>query len=246
MKLEFLGTRGETKIRSSRHYMHSSLMVSYRGARLMIDCGYDWLGKVGAAAGHGAPRPGAILITHAHPDHAWGLKEGAPCPVYASAETWEIIGGYPIKEKRTAMPGNPAAYRGFVFESFPVEHSLRAPANGYRVTAGRHSFFYIPDVVYIRERAVALSGADLYVGDGATLTRSFVRRRDDALYGHAPVRTQLTWCMKEKVPRAVITHCGTEIVGGDEMDIDAAVQTMAAERNVEAEVAYDGMQIILR
>ncbi|MBE0429045.1 MAG: MBL fold metallo-hydrolase [Thermoleophilia bacterium] len=241
MKLTFLGTRGETKTRSRRHFRHSSLLASYRGARIMIDCGYDWLGRL-----REIPRPGAILVTHAHPDHAWGLKEGAPSPVYASADTWEIIGGFPIRDKRLAKPGEPVSWRGFTFESFPVEHSLRAPANGYRITAGRRSIFYVPDVVYIMNRAGALRGLDLYVGDGATLTRSMVRRRSDRLFGHAPVRTQLTWCMKEGVPGAIITHCGTEIVGGDETQVAARLEAMAAERGVSARVAYDGMELVLR
>ena len=34
----------------------------------MIDCGLDWLGKFEKL------QPDAIVLTHAHPDHAWGLK----------------------------------------------------------------------------------------------------------------------------------------------------------------------------
>src|SRR5438067_2064128 len=45
MKLTFLGTRGEIEARTRRHHMHSSRLVSYRGKKVMIDCGLDWLGK---------------------------------------------------------------------------------------------------------------------------------------------------------------------------------------------------------
>ena len=51
----------------------------------MLDCGADWLGRVVRL------RPSAIVLTHAHPDHAAGLTDGAPCPVYATAETWDRI-----------------------------------------------------------------------------------------------------------------------------------------------------------
>jgi hypothetical protein len=53
MELTFLGTRGEIERRTRRHRMHTSLMVSHRGARVMIDCGLDWLGleKWGALPG---------------------------------------------------------------------------------------------------------------------------------------------------------------------------------------------------
>ncbi len=38
MKLTFLGTRGETETRTRRHPLRSSLLVSSRGAAVMIDC----------------------------------------------------------------------------------------------------------------------------------------------------------------------------------------------------------------
>jgi len=75
MKLTFAGTRREIELRTRKHRRHSVLVVSYRGFRLMIDCGADWAGRAGEL------RPGAILLTHAHPDHAWGLRQGAPGPV---------------------------------------------------------------------------------------------------------------------------------------------------------------------
>ena len=54
----------------------------------MVDCGEDWLGNLDGLHLH------AIVITHAHPDHAFGLKEGAPCPVYATQITWEETDHY--------------------------------------------------------------------------------------------------------------------------------------------------------
>ena len=41
-----------------------------------------------------------------------------------------------------------------------------------------------------------------------------VVRRDGALIGHAPIRTQLEWCAREGVRRGVFTHCGSGIVAG--------------------------------
>jgi phosphoribosyl 1,2-cyclic phosphodiesterase len=219
--------------------MHTSLMVSHRGADVMIDCGLDWLGKFERL------HPSAIVLTHAHPDHAWGLKRGAPCPVYVPEKTWQELQHYPIKEHRLIKERTPTKICGTTFEAFPVEHSILSPAVGYRVSAGRARIFYAPDLIFIHDRAAALKAVQIYIGDGATVTRSFIRRRGNALIGHSPVRTQLTWCQKEGVPRAIITHCGSEIVGGDERQLLAKLNAIVAERGVEVRVAYDGMKVTL-
>jgi len=140
---------------------------------------------------------------------------------------------------------SPTKICGITFEAFPLEHSILAPAVGYRVSAGRASIFYVPDLVFIHERAEALKNVQIYIGDGATVTRSFIRRRGKTLIGHSPVRTQLTWCEKEGVAQAIITHCGSEIVTGDERKLSTKLQAMGAERGVEVRIAYDGMKLTL-
>jgi phosphoribosyl 1,2-cyclic phosphodiesterase len=209
MKLEFLGTRGNIEVRTKQHGMHSSLRVTYYGRKVLIDCGEDWLGRVAEL------NPRAIVITHAHPDHAWGLKNGAPCPIYATHEAWQGMADFGVREQRVVAPREPADIEGMTFEAFPVDHSTRAPAVGYRISAGRVTIFYVPDVVWIHDREAALAGAKLYIGDGATVTRSMVRKVDGALIGHTPLRTQLTWCQKMGVPRAIFTHLGSKVVEGD-------------------------------
>jgi phosphoribosyl 1,2-cyclic phosphodiesterase len=240
MKLTFLGTRGEIEARTRRHRRHSSLLVSHSRRRVMIDCGADWLRLVHRVRPHG------ILLTHAHPDHAFGLARGAPCPVWATEACWESIAQYPIDDRRTIRTRRPVTIEGIRFEAFDVEHSLRAPAVGYRFGVGRTRIFYAPDLVFILERAAALRGVRLYVGDGASVTRPLVRKRDERLIGHAPVSTQLTWCAKEGVPRAFITHCGTEIVTAPHPTMAARIQALGAERGVDARLAWDGMSALVR
>ena len=239
MKLRFLGTRGEIEARTRRHRMHSSLLVSYRGDHVMIDCGLDWLGKFERL------RPSAIVLTHAHPDHAWGLKNGAPCPVHAPKKTWLSLKKCQVEDRHLINERVPTKIYGITFEAFPAEHSLLAPAVGYRVSASRTCIFYGPDLLFIHDRAAALKDVQVYIGDGATLARSFVRKRGDKLIGHATVRTQLGWCAKEGVSRAIITHCGSEIVTGDERNLAARLRAMGAERGVEIRIAHDGMELVL-
>lgn len=203
----------------------------------MIDCGADWLSRLKRID------PTAIVLTHAHGDHASGLAHGAPCPVFATAETLALIARFSLAEARTVEPRRPFSIGMIGFEAFPVEHSLRAPAVGYRVTAGRAAFFYVPDLAALRDPASALHGVDLYIGDGATVTRSMVRRHDRDVIGHATVGAQLAWCREQGVGRAIFTHCGSEVVRSDARAIGAAIATLGQEQGIEASVAYDGQRL---
>jgi len=157
MHLTFLGTRGEIGARTRRHQMHTSLLVSHRGANVIIDCGLDWLGKLKGVSAS------AIVLTHAHPDHAWGLKRGAPCPVYAPEKMWRELLHYPIKERRSIKDRTPTKICGITFEAFSVEHSIFSSAVGYRVSTGRTYIFYAPDLIFIHERNEALKRAQIYM-----------------------------------------------------------------------------------
>jgi phosphoribosyl 1,2-cyclic phosphodiesterase len=241
MKLTFLGTRGYIKSRTRRHHMHTALKIEYRNKFIMLDCGEDWLTKIYKL------NPDAIVITHAHPDHAWGLKQGAPCPVYASKKSWQEMADYPIKNKYIVKARKPFKIHGITFEAFPVLHSISCPAFGYKITAGKTSFFYIPDVIAITDRAKALANIKLYIGDGSAIKRSLVRSIGENLIkvGHASIFTQLGWCQKEGVTKAIFTHCGSEIVEGDERILKSVVNKLAQERNVDAQIAYDNMEILV-
>lgn len=246
MKLEFLGTRGNIDTQTAKHKHHSSIKISYYHHEVIIDCGEDWAGKVSDW------NADAIIITHAHPDHAFGLKDGAPCPVYATEEAWKNMDSFQIKERRIInererkqIPGNGS--HPLFFEAFPVLHSTRAPAVGYKVQAGEAKIFYVPDVAWIKDREAAMKDINIYIGDGATLKRSMIRKPGDTIIGHVPLQTQLTWCQKMGVSKAIFTHLGSKIVKGDEEKIMGQIMSMARQRDLDdVTIAHDGMEIIIR
>jgi len=80
---------------------------------------------------------------------------------------------------------------------------------------------------------------------GATITRPLIRRSQGTLIGHTPIRTQLGWCQKEGVPRAIFTQCGTEIVAGDSRSVSAVVRSLGRARGVDTAIAHDGERLLL-
>lgn len=69
---------------------------------------------------------------------------------------------------------------------------------------------------------------------------------DGVRIGHVSVKRQLEWCEEIGVPRMIVTHCGSQIVKGDEGSLGPRLARLGAERGVEAEIAHDGMEIVLR
>jgi phosphoribosyl 1,2-cyclic phosphodiesterase len=205
----------------------------------MIDCGTDWLGLLHAVL------PTAIVLTHAHPDHAAGLAEGTLCPVYATRQTWDLIDRFPIEDRHTLPLNRSLLIAGLRFKAVPVEHSIRAPAVGYRVWARAGSFFYAPDVAGLLNLRGDFKGIDVYIGDGATFRRSMVRKKAGTRIGHASIIDQLGWCQKAGVPRAIFTHCGSPTVRADVRKMNAKLQKLGRDYGVEARFAYDGDRLFL-
>lgn len=240
MKITFLGTRGGITARSPLHYYHTSTLISFRSTHLLFDWGEDWLHK---------PFPKSVdglFLTHAHPDHVGGLKNDVPCPVYAAATTWHHIPRtFTVTEKRHIEPEKTIKIGPIQITAFTVQHSLHAPAVGYRIIAGKRTVFYVTDLVAI-DNAKALENCDLYIGDGAIIKRDMlVRKKDHTLVGHASIAQQVAWCAAAGIPRAIFTHCGSEITKGS---VDTTVEKMMQLRRdygVHVAIAYDGLTITL-
>lgn len=235
MQLTFLGTRSSSEAVNARHRRHSALLFVGPAGRLMIDCGSDWLEKLPQLA------PDALLITHAHPDHSAGLARGAPCPVYATADTWQRLPDYPLSDRRQITAGKELTITGLQVKAVPLHHSLRAPAIGLRISTESTCLFYTPDVAALAEPAATLQGVDLYIGDGSALDETLLRREQELPCGHAPISDQLQWCHAAGVTRMIVTHCGEAIIA-DEATAYRQLAAAATALNIDLIIAYDGLR----
>jgi glyoxylase-like metal-dependent hydrolase (beta-lactamase superfamily II) len=238
VKIHFFGTRGYIEESSRLHRMHSALLLSFAGKRLLLDAGETWSGRIGELD------PNWIAITHAHPDHAFGLRGGTGVPVYVTSVTRRLLRGFPLSRLRTLTAGRWQAIGPFRVLAYTVVHSIRCPAVGFKVRAGRRTIVYNPDVISIDDRDRVLRDVDAFIGDGASLTRPLVRRRGDLLFGHTTVRAQLNWCKEAGIGRAFIVHCGKQIVEMNAREAQRRVDELAGP-SVHATIAHDGMEVVL-
>jgi ribonuclease BN (tRNA processing enzyme) len=242
MRLRFYGTKGYVEERSRAHSGHSAFTVEAEGFRLLCDFGLNRKGLLKSI------RPDAIFVSHAHPDHAWGLEEGTDLPVHASVITHEITRDLPIRDRVTLEPARTVAVGPFRLTAFPVVHSVRCPCVAARIESRDLVLVYSGDIIAFERPEAALSGADLYVGDGSTLKGSLVRRHaTGALMGHTTVRAQLTWLGKYGVARAVFSHFGKGPIEMGEPALKEALEELAAEKAPGCRVtaARDGLSLTI-
>jgi ribonuclease BN (tRNA processing enzyme) len=240
MLLHFYGTKGYVEESSKAHDGHSAFVVESAGFRLLCDFGQNRRGLLPKI------RPDAIFLSHAHPDHAWGLDEGTSVPVHASAISHEILADRPIQKRVVLRPGKPARIGPFRLTACPAVHSVRCPCIGARIESGGLVLVYSGDIVSFEDPEAALAGADFYVGDGSTLTGSLVRRhKTGALIGHTTVRAQLGWLARHGVPRAAFSHFGKGPIEMGEEKLQAALAELAAANPPGCTVtaARDGMEM---
>ena len=240
MRLHFYGTKGYVEESSRSHAGHSAFTVEVSGFRLLCDFGENRRGTLDKI------RPDAIFVSHAHPDHSWGLREGAESPVHASAVTHEILKDLPIARRVVLAPGEPVSAGPFRITAFPVVHSVRCPCVAARIEAPGKVLVYSGDVVAFERPEEALSGADAYVGDGSTLTGSLVRRHSSGvLIGHTTVRAQLGWLARAGVRRAIFSHFGKGPIEMEDKALRHSLSELAAAKASDCEVsaARDGWTV---
>lgn len=233
MKLTFLGSRGSHAELSADHQRHSALLIESGAQRLMLDCGSDWDSDVLAF------QLDAIILTHAHDDHAGGIGPDIECPIYATSVTWEILGRTDIRHKRIFAAGRRLTFAELQLLPHTISHSFRAPAVSLRIDSPAGSVLYAPDIASLPNLEL-MTGCSLYIGDGSSWNDSLLRQEQSGLCGHAAIPQQLAWCRDAGVTEAIFTHCGSEIVTDPERFQDD-LSTCAAAAGISASFAHDGL-----
>ncbi len=243
MLLRFFGTKGYVDAASPSHAGHSAFTVEAAGFRLLCDFGENRRGSLAKIA------PDAVFVSHAHPDHAWGLAEGTDVPVLASEATHALLSEFPIAKRVLSVPGVARTLGPFRLTTFDVVHSIRCPCIAARIETPEGTLVYSGDIVSFATAAgrdEALAGADVYVGDGSTLTASLVRRHGSgALVGHTTIRAQLGWLGRAGVPQAVFSHFGEGPIAMGDPDLENAIEDLARKSAPECctVAARDGLEV---
>ena len=232
VQLHFLGTRGEIESKTLRHQKHSSLLLVADSSKLLIDFGEDHKGTLARI------KPNWVLLTHAHPDHAFGLKEGTEIPVWMSDDSAKVLADLPIKNKQIFRDKESFKLGPFNVAAYPVVHSTKAPAHGFRIEVSDHTIAYFPDQLEIKDETEALSGLDVYIGDGAHVTRDIKRFAGGKPIGHASMMKQTKMAQQHGAEQIIFTHLGEQPLS-EGKELDEIVE------NFGAKVAYDDMALTL-
>jgi len=218
---------------------HSALLLTYGGENIIVDAPEEIVDMLALKK----LRPEHVLITHAHPDHAGGLKyfTSPSINVYATKDTWDQlqVDKLPFK-KRVIKDNEPFQINGFTITSHKVVHSTLAPTNCYKIKIGERVILYAPDVLEIPNRKQVLENVDIYVGDGDGISRGIVRTdKKERRVGHASIKEQIKWANEAQIPEILFTHIGH--VEKTHEELTKEIQKMAPN----ATAMFDGASFML-
>jgi ribonuclease BN (tRNA processing enzyme) len=156
----------------------SGYLLSHRGTRIVLDLGYGTAARLFTLLAGAAPD--AIVITHAHPDHAVDLHavfrarrftSSPAVPVFAAAGVPELMaaldpgdaGLVPSFLEFHALPAGPYRIGPFVLSSVPLPHYV--PNAGVRLDAPGLSVAYTGDTGPDPALPELARDADLLIAD---------------------------------------------------------------------------------
>jgi phosphoribosyl 1,2-cyclic phosphate phosphodiesterase len=215
--------------------LRTSVLIEHDGQNILIDASTDFRQQ---ALRIGLDRLAAVLFTHSHADHCFGLDDTRPImfrhgaiPVYATELTWQGL------RRIYAYAFEPATYPGVpriephridgAFELLGLEVEPLTVMHGQlAVTAFRiGGFAYVTDCNLIPDEACErLTGLDLLVIDALRFKKHPT---------HMTLDQSLGYIERLRPHRALLTHISH--------DIKHAETSGHLPENVE--IAYDGLEV---
>jgi phosphoribosyl 1,2-cyclic phosphate phosphodiesterase len=213
--------------------LRTSVLIEHEGRNIIIDASTDFRQQ---ALRVGLKRLDAILFTHSHADHCFGLDDARPfmfrhgaIPVFATGVTWEGLRRiYAYAFEPAPYPGIPQIIPHRIEGDFNLFGLAVAPLTvihgSLPVTAFRiGSFAYVTDSNEIPEQTCArLRGLDLLVIDALRFKKHPT---------HMTLDESLGYIDRLRPRRALLTHISHDIKHAETSD--------HLPENVE--IAYDGL-----
>lgn len=217
--------------------LRTSVLLEHQGKNILIDASTDFRQQ---ALRIGLKHLSAILFTHSHADHCFGLDDARPImfrdgaiPVYATESTWEGLRRiYAYVFEPSPYPGVPRIVPHQIegdFNLFGLEVSPltvihgRLPVTAFRVGG----FAYVTDCNLIpKETCEKLTGLDFLVIDALRFKKHPT---------HMSLDEALDYVARIKPKKALLTHISHDIKHAETSD--------HLPGNVE--IAYDGLVIEL-
>lgn len=217
--------------------LRASILVEHHGNNLLVDASIDFRQQ---ALRTRLDRVDAILFTHAHADHCFGLDDARPLmfrngaiPCYATEVTWEglrRVYAYALSPRGLSSApqiiphviGGEFSLAGLRIEPIEVVHGT-LPVTAYRIGG----FAYVTDCNEIPDSSCErLTDLDLLVIDA-------LRIRPHPT--HLTLESALDYVKRLRPRRALLTHISHDINHGE----------VSRRLPVHVQIAYDGLQVEL-
>jgi phosphoribosyl 1,2-cyclic phosphate phosphodiesterase len=215
--------------------LRTSVLIEHAGYHLLIDASTDFRQQ---ALGVGLKKLDAILFTHAHADHCFGLDDARPLmfrhgaiPVYATDETWQGLRRvYAYAFEPAQYPGVPRIIPRVIEGDFDLFSLRVAPLvvmhGGLAVTAFRlGGFAYVTDCNLIPDETCdRLRDLDVLVIDALRFKKHPT---------HMTLDQALGYIERLRPQRALLTHISHDIRHAP----------TSAHLPAGVEIAYDGLTV---
>jgi len=191
----------------------------------------------------------AIFISHAHPDHYFGLWDAAKIyhqkpEIFLSAKTKESILKqtndltfiFLLRKAKNFQPGQTIKINNLKITPFLVEHSASIETYGFQIAQNKKFLVYIPDFKNLPSDSKRfIKGANLAIWDGSSIKPAGPTR-----WGHIPIVKSIPLAKRLKIQNVYYTHIGHGKKSAPHQELENYVQKHGGKN---FHIAFDSLKI---